>query len=151
MALEEVSFRGGEVETGGSKLKGRRGAFEIPCSICGSTISTILSCRICGVLIGDGVGPGVRVIGAGSCCFCCCCCCGWGRGDVALFMKSKPVLLLPFLCLGFEGKPIPPNGFFGGGGGAAACSSIGVGGSGLLTMGGASIGAACSIGLGVAV
>ena len=85
------------------------------------------------------------MIGAGSCCSCG----GCGRGDVALFKKSKPVLLLPFLCLGFEGSPIPPNGFFVGGGGAATGSSFGVGGSGLLTLGGVSIGAARSLSLGV--
>lgn len=70
LVLDEPSFRGGEVETGGSKLKGRRGVFdtgEITGKLLGgSTIPTIFSCRISSVLFGVGVDPGVMVVGAGS-------------------------------------------------------------------------------------
>lgn len=46
LAPIKLSLRGGEVGTGGSKLKGRRGVFEVAYSLGGSTISTLLCCRI---------------------------------------------------------------------------------------------------------
>lgn len=130
-----ASFSCGEVGTG-SKLNGRRWLFGF--SGLNLAWSTICSWRICSDFFGVGVGPGVMVCGARICCWCC------ALGDVALFRMSKPVSLLPLLCFGLDGRPIPANGFFDESGGAAAGSSLGVGGRG-LTIRGTSIRAACSL------
>jgi len=112
----------------GSKLKGRRWLLvpsevvgDCPCR-CTSRddLSGATLCWACSVLVGVGVGPGVRTMGAGNCS---------RRGDLAVLSNlSKPVLLLPLECFGLEGSPLPAKGFLTGSG-AASGSSIGVGGS----------------------